>query len=443
MTEAKQTWRFQALDTLFFRESRPMESIGGSELLSAFPPSPRTMAGAVRTAVGEKHGVNWSDWQRWESESKRPEETDPYADLKLRMGAAANYGQLRFNGPWLALEKRSDKAGTQVDRLYPVPHNIVIQRSKKNNQITKIGRLRVGASCDCDLGKKVRLPMLPDGDRNWKSADDYWVSAETLQRMLTGNAMTVPEAGDWFKTSDLFDREARLGIARNNYSRSVEEGLLYQTRHVRPKHISERDSAKDKSYLSTLIEFDVAGLAADDYTADGVVRLGGEGRGATYSVHDAGAVHLPASYWQDKTAEIAKARGVVLVLLAPLEMSARDDGESEYIPLPGFAPCKQDGVSVWKGEINQIALTLHCAIQGKPVREGGWDLVNNCPRPVKSFAPVGSVYYLTVDDGGLSHALEQLHFEQLGADENDLALGRGLVAAGLWPADELMGEGVE
>ncbi|WP_308874022.1 hypothetical protein [Thiothrix subterranea] len=36
----QQLWRFKALDTWFFRESRPMESVGGSELLSAFPHRP-------------------------------------------------------------------------------------------------------------------------------------------------------------------------------------------------------------------------------------------------------------------------------------------------------------------------------------------------------------------------------------------------------------------
>ena len=57
------TWRFNAFDTWFFRESRPMDSIGGSELASLFPPPATTLAGAVRTAIGEHLRVDWSRFQ--------------------------------------------------------------------------------------------------------------------------------------------------------------------------------------------------------------------------------------------------------------------------------------------------------------------------------------------------------------------------------------------
>ncbi|QLQ32192.1 MAG: hypothetical protein HZT40_12035 [Candidatus Thiothrix singaporensis] len=78
MTATTQTWRFKALDTWFFRESRPMESIGGSELLSAFPPSPRTLSGAVRSVVGEH---KQADWQQWRG-GKQREEDSKTTDIK-------------------------------------------------------------------------------------------------------------------------------------------------------------------------------------------------------------------------------------------------------------------------------------------------------------------------------------------------------------------------
>jgi CRISPR-associated protein Cmr3 len=54
-----QQWRFSALDTLFFKESRPIESVGGSQLSSVFPPPARTLIGAIRTAIGEANSVDW------------------------------------------------------------------------------------------------------------------------------------------------------------------------------------------------------------------------------------------------------------------------------------------------------------------------------------------------------------------------------------------------
>lgn len=58
------TLRFTALDTLFFRESRPYETIGGSELGSVFPPPPRTVAGAIRTAIGESLDADWKAFKK-------------------------------------------------------------------------------------------------------------------------------------------------------------------------------------------------------------------------------------------------------------------------------------------------------------------------------------------------------------------------------------------
>ena len=93
-------WQFSALDTWFFRESRPMESIGGSELQSGFPPSPRTTSGAIRHLVGQKHNVNWSKWNK----------PDEYVDLKSTIGDANSLGKLRFNGPWCSGGSRERNA---------------------------------------------------------------------------------------------------------------------------------------------------------------------------------------------------------------------------------------------------------------------------------------------------------------------------------------------
>ena len=41
-----------AYDTWFFREFRPHDAVGASELSSLFPPPIRTLAGALRTLIG-------------------------------------------------------------------------------------------------------------------------------------------------------------------------------------------------------------------------------------------------------------------------------------------------------------------------------------------------------------------------------------------------------
>ena len=53
-------WRFDPLDTWFFREARGFETSGHNELSSLFPPPARTVAGALRTLIGEQQGADWA-----------------------------------------------------------------------------------------------------------------------------------------------------------------------------------------------------------------------------------------------------------------------------------------------------------------------------------------------------------------------------------------------
>lgn len=427
------TWRFRALDTWFFRESRPMESVGGSELTGSFPPSPRTLAGAIRHIVGNQHEVDWKKWSQ----------ADSYPELKQRMGDAAGYGDLSLSGAWLARE-----TVTGTERLYPVPGNLVIKKAGAGEpemvgEVSALARLRVGSPRRCNLGDQVRMPVLPKDPENpeqylrMRSAEGYWVTEPGLQKILAGE---VCQAEELIAADCLFNKEARLGIAINNRQRAVEQGLLYQTRHVRPEQ-------------SVLVEVDVSGLQAADHESQGVVRLGGEGRGAGWSVHESAGLR-PAVISPDEAA-LAQARGIILVTLTPADWCPAVAVSAEnYSPLPGFTRDneheKWPGATVWTGTLYGVGLTLHSAVLGKPVREGGWDLVANRPRAVRSLVPAGSVFYLTVDSDDIQGALQQLHLKQIPEeppqapeDQQEYALGRGLVAVGLWPDNEYESVGQE
>lgn len=120
-----QSWQFSAIDTLFFRESRPMESIGGSELGSVFPPPPRTLIGAIRTALGEAEQVDWSKFE---------EQSDHF--LRNLIGYADDLGSLSFDGVWVHYKG---------ERLYPMPSNLIAQMSQdRKKQIQEIDFLGIG-----------------------------------------------------------------------------------------------------------------------------------------------------------------------------------------------------------------------------------------------------------------------------------------------------------
>ena len=226
--------------------------------------------------------------------------------------------------------------------------------------------------------------------------------------MLNG---LLPDTCELIASSELFKYEARLGIARNNQQRTAEKGMLYQTQHIRPKN-------------SVAIEVGVEGLDAIEYPRSGITRLGGEGRGAAFEVSAVDEKVIETDY--SKTDIL----GIKLVLLSAVYVPQLKD----YTPLPDFKKIEQDGNSVWQGQINGIALTIHCAVIGKVLREGGWDLRNKQAKPVRSLIPAGSVFYCTVQ-GDIKTALEKLQISQIDPDNKDSLdnqSGRGLFTAGFW-----------
>lgn len=381
---SKSTLRFSALDTWFFRESRPMEALGGSELVSLFPPPVRTLLGAVRTAIGDANGVNWHKFK-----------DDTALQAQIGYGSD-NFGALSVRGPWLSLGEQ---------RLFPVPCFLLRQPN------TDFARLRIGKPMQCHLGQKpVRLPENP-GSGRCKSLEQCWCDRENFEKLLEGKLLAP---ADLYQGSQLFQQESRLGIARDPDRRITDDGMLYQTRHLRPA-----------ANLAIEVELTHSGQTE---LHDSLMRLGGEGRLAHVQVTD---VIGEKAFNEVVKPPIAttETRGLILILLTAARFESQEN--SDWLPAE-FLPGEQHGAQVWKGSINGVDLTLHAAALGKAQREGGWDMAAHKPRPVQSLIPAGSVYYVTVESN-IQVAIERLHGTQIGEDK---VLGRGLLACGLWQAGE-------
>lgn len=371
------TLSFNATDTLFFRESRPMESMG--ELQSVFPPPVRTLAGAIRTLIGEHMRVDWREF-------------DANHPLVAHIGFGDDLGTLRFQGAWLVWEEQ---------RLYPAPLTLM----QKEGRV--VGALQLETKgIWCDLGKNVRLPKLPQGvEAGCKPLENTWLTADGLKAVLQGS---LPKTEHIKKASELFGRESRVGIARDNITRTVEKGLLYQTQHIRP-------------HQPLSIELDVTGLP-ETLPQNAIIRLGGEGRTAGINVK-AVSQTLP------KAPEVKNAQGLLLYLLTPLSIQPAG---KEWQPLPGFTREKRNNQTVWIGTLNGIELELHGAVTGKALREGGWDMAKHQPRAVTSLIPAGSAFFCTAKNGDTQAAIQALHNTQIGELS---AYGYGHLAAGLWLKD--------
>ena len=391
------TLRLTAFDTLFFRESRPFESIGGSELASVFPPPPRTVLGAIRAAIGDAmaEGVNWQTFK-----IKDSPENQAVRDV---IGYGDNLGQLSLNGIWLSRLKDG-----KHERLYPVP--LYLLRKQEGEAAAEFERLRIGKPTCTHLGN-VRLPALPDKKYGFKPLENHWVTASGLAKILAGESALVED--ELISNKGLFERETRLGIARDNETRIVQEGLLYQSSHIRPK-------------VELSLEVELTDLP-DAVLNQQVLRLGAEGRMAGLKVVET----LEKSGLPTAPTPTNKTKGLIITFLTPARFA-----DDSWV-LPGFTESNSE-TKCWTGEIKGIALTLHAAVIGKAQREGGWDMAQHKPRDMQSFIPAGSSYYVELaDQKQLNAAIQKLHGLRIGEDTQ---LGRGLIVCGLWNTQEFMQE---
>lgn len=372
---------FDAVDTWFFRESRPYGTIGGSELVSVFPPPARTVVGVVRSLVGESLGTDWREYKN------NPDYVIDSVKLRDVIGFSDDLGRLKFSGPYLTQGGK---------RLFPTPALLM----KKDNPISK---LLPGNPVFCDLGK-IQLPVISPDEKSWKSIENTWITQYTLKVILSGQ---TPTSDQLIPAEKLFTNESRLGIGRNNDRRTADKGLLYQTRHIRPLD-------------GVTIEVEVEGLEQsilDKIGAQRIIRTGGDGRLSAVSVSPkptGTTLPMPETLSGDR---------IMLILLTHADFGG------SWKPLE-FADIKDsDGnTTAWQGVINDIPLTLVSAIIGKAVREGGWNLADNKPKTVKSLVPAGSVYFCRVD-GDIQEACNALHGLKIG---NDTKYGRGELVVGVW-----------
>lgn len=365
-------WVFDALDTWFLRESRPMNSVGGAELKSTFPPPARTVVGAIRSAIGESYNVSWTDYPH------QPE----HADLHALIGDSEHLGRLSFKGPFLM------KNG---QRLYPAPLILL----KSNAHFTRL--LPSKEVTQCDLGH-VQLPIKRDPHiPGAKPLESAWLTQAGFEAVMQDAPL---DATHIIYPKDVFDDEERLGIGRNNATRTTGDGLLYQTRHVRPK----QDIA---------IGMVVQGLTAkDNVPVSGMVRLGAEGRLA----------HWRRIRQPEQQHSLVGTRRLLVTLLTHAHF------QNGWIP-DGFASVTlPNGQTVWDGTLHGVQLRVLCAVIGKPVREGGWDMAQRQPRAMTSLVPAGSCYFCEVLDGH-EDAASKLNGQHIGYDQNH---GRGEIAVGIW-----------
>jgi CRISPR-associated protein Cmr3 len=360
------------MDTLFFRSGMPFDA-GGLSLNDAggvFPPPPPTIAGAIRATLARSRG--WSGNGSWGE------------DVAAVLGDGPEHlGQLHLTGPFLLRDGAP---------LFAMPRHLLGEITEKGWMPRLL--LHPGPKVSCDLGESVRLPEMPVCDQEaaeYKSGEGWWLTQVGLNALVRGD---LPPSDAVVPSHELWAEERRIGLTRNQITRTAEEGLLYSTRHVRPtRGVS----------LGVLLH----GLPGDWSCPTGeCFLLGGEGRmveGREWETRP--EVHPP---WDRIRADGRFA----LIAITPLRLPhGVFEGRS---PLEGFGRAR---------------VVSACA--ERPARIGGWDSLNRRPLQQRSVLPAGSVLFCQADTPSDLAEPRDAIGGLCGVGEGQAA-GFGRVAVGTW-----------
>ena len=387
---------FTPIDSWFFKESRSMDGSGSNILSSLFPPPVKTLMGALRSQIGEKyHKDNMTTWQQFGKHCK-----DTFKLEKI-IGYGNEYANLQAQGAWLYLGDENKK-----QLHFPAPSNLL----KQENDTYAF--FEIGSPVVSDLGK-VKFAKL-DYEQKQAPLNNHYISRDGFNLVLEGK---IPE--QTVDQEDIITNEQRLGIARDNTSRSTQQGKLYQTQHLRIKQ-------------GWSVYLGLTGVDKDYATdKDRLIRMGGEARMASLTEIDKPDLPQPPVIQPSDNTQ-----GLVIYLLTPLP-DYRQSNETPPLPNNTFKVNDSGEYHVWKGQIAQIDITIETAIAGKLYRLGGWDMAEHKPQAVKSYIPAGSCWYIKTSHKAeeINQLINKLHGSYL-TTGNDRALGYGQIVIGKQPENK-------
>jgi CRISPR-associated protein Cmr3 len=334
------------VDVLFLRGNRLFGG-AGEHGESQMPPWPSVFFGAMASRI-------LADKGKIGDITKSPDK----AQAILNEVAGENYGCT-----FLSL---AGKGKTYL----PLPYDLVALQDE--------GGISLHPVNPCPLPGELRssntLPMVPilKTPERKKPIGGIWLDLEGWKRHLAGK---IANNSFCVNQGELWKVDSRLGIARDYSSKTAAEGKIYTTEGV----VMREDS-------SFLVGFD--GL---NIPKDGLLRLGGDGRGAV--IEPCNGVEMPGDLGKPED----DWAGFRMILITP--------GVFPKGWLPPGCEKDKDGKIVLhfnglKAELKAVTMKSHEVISG-------WDLANHEPKPARKVVPAGSVYWFECVEGSLG-ALEAI-----------------------------------
>jgi CRISPR-associated protein Cmr3 len=374
--------RITGRDPLLFRDGRPFaDELGALSARTLRMPHPGTLAGFLRTRLGNLLG-----WQ-WNSDD------------------AARARRISVAGPLLSCDRRV---------LFPAPADAVVHKGAGSSAVA-VMTLRPaapppGAGCDIPDGL---LPLQVTEDQKPEPGYLYWPADPMLAWLAssTGDGVRVPEplAGP--------EVEARTHVAVDHARGTIREGRLFTTEGLA---FGTSDRNKGFDYLEWSLLARVTGRDVGGF--HGLAPFGGEGRLAYVESAE------PQSWPQASPTLAERLQGgtrVRMVLATPACFA--------YGWKPGWLDAMLTGAPP---SAPGVRLQLVSAAVPRRAAVSGWDYETKRPKAVRWLVPAGAVYFFTVVGGDPATLARSAWLESVCDDEQDRSDGYGLAVWGVWaPAD--------
>lgn len=329
-------YRFiEPLDVLSLRGNK-LFGASGSLGESLVLPWPSAVAGALRSMMLAADGVDVVAFSR--GATRHP-----------TLGTPAEPGSFEL----VALDLARRGPTGEIETLHALPADLIVTGDRDKG--FKIDRLRPVAPA-AGLASSAPLALWPVRveARRGKAVGGHWLTQAAWGEYLAGG---VPSDSQLVQADVLWKVDTRVGVGLDSATGSAEDGKLFTVEQIA---------------FSRGVGF-LAAIRGAEPPTSGVLRLGGDGRGA--ALHAVEYARPCADF-----DAIARARRCRVVLTTP---GIFRDGWL----LPGVDDDRRIALHDIKGR-------LTCAAVPRAEVVSGWDLALRQPKDALRAAPAGSVYWI-------------------------------------------------
>lgn len=337
------------IDVIFFRDGRSFSAGADHEAQTLFPPLPASFYGAIRSAMLSQKNAQFSKNGFLINDATASQE----------VGTATKLGTLQIQ--FFSLARIQNGA---VEALFPIPFDVLKQKKAKPAKLTLISPQRLPAGIKANFPiSSMQFLWSVHSENEFYENESGFLSLNAFQRYLEGKA---PNESDIISPKNIYEKEPRTGI-RLKASKTTGEGQLFSVEFIR---------------LQDGVGFLLSLENADSLSDNGLLRIGGEGKAASYKT-----ANVPSF---DKVEEIQKKveaqKKFKIVLFTPAVFKE------------GWIP---DGIDSKTGEgsLFSCKVKLIGASVGRFITVGGWDIAKNRPKPTYRAVPAGSAYFFELLEG--------------------------------------------